>query len=152
MAGSRVVVDVKGTGEISKRLNRLIRKVDNPAKVLAEIGEFLTENTQERFETMQAPDGTPWEELSETTLERKERTDRILTESGTLAATINYQIANNELAVGSPMEYAAMHQFGGVTASDSMMPDQEIPARPFLGIAPFERKGIMDILNDYLES
>lgn len=152
MAGSFVQVQVRGKTQISQALNKLIQNTNNVEPALAEIGECLLESTQQRFVDMQAPDGTPWEELSETTLSRKNRTDRILTESGTLADTLNYQISNNELSLGSNMEYAAMHQFGGTTSPFSAFPNQEIPARPFLGIAPFERAEILDILNHHIEN
>ena len=152
MAGSFVQVQVRGKTQISQALNKLIKNTSNVEPALAEIGEYLLESTQQRFVDMQAPDGSPWEPLSETTLSRKNRTDRILTESGTLADTLNYQISNNELSLGSNMEYAAMHQFGGTTSPFSAFPNQEIPARPFLGIAPFERLEILDILNDHIEN
>lgn len=40
------------------------------------------------------------------------------------------------------MEYAATHQFG--------REGDGIPARPFLGLAQFERVEILDILRDHL--
>ncbi|GLX86366.1 phage morphogenesis protein [Thalassotalea loyana] len=152
MAGTFVDVQVRGDKAIVKRLNQISRKVDVLDAPLMEIGEYLLDNTQERFVSMQAPDGTPWEPLSETTLARKNRTDRILTESGTLADTLNYQLNATGLVLGSNMEYAAMHQFGGVTSSDSMMGEQEIPERAFLGVAPYEKVEILDILQSYLKA
>jgi phage gpG-like protein len=54
--------------------------------------------------------------LSSTTLARKSRTDCILTEEGTLADTLHYQLNSNGVAFGSNQEYAAMQQFGGTTS------------------------------------
>ncbi len=103
---------------------------------------------------MQAPDGTPWEPLSGTTLEIKAakgvRLDRILTDSGTLADTLHYQISSDTLSLGSNQEYAAMQQLGGITAPNSMIPSVEIPAREFLGIAPFEKDEVEAMVGDYL--
>ena len=152
MAGSFVSVEFRGQKTLAKELNRLLKKVDNQDSALNEIGNYLVESTEQRFDDMQAPDGQAWEPLSETTLSRKKRTDKILFEGGTLAETLTYQLNGNELQVGSNMEYAAMHQFGGTTSPFSMFPNQEIPARPFLGLAPFERDEIMDILHSHLSS
>lgn len=154
MAGTFITVDVKGERSIAKALNALVKRGGDLTPALGDIGEYLTESTQQRFIDQQASDGTPWEELSSTTLEQKikkgERTDRILTESGTLADALHYKLAKDSLEFGSNEEYAAMHQFGGVTSPFSMMPNQDIPARPFLGIAPFERVEIIDILQHHL--
>ncbi len=154
MAGTYIKVEARGRTAITKALNNLLKQSGNLTPALADIGEYLLESTQQRFIEQQAPDGAPWAELSSTTLERKikqgERTDRILTESGTLASSIHYQLGRNQLELGSNEEYAAMQQFGGITSAKSMMPGNEIPARPFLGIAPFERKVIIDILEHHL--
>ncbi|PKG73170.1 phage virion morphogenesis protein [Shewanella sp. GutCb] len=154
MAGTQIKVEAQGRTAISKALNNLLKQSGNLTPALADIGEYLLESTQQRFIDQQAPNGSPWAELSSTTVERKitegERTDRILTESGTLASSIHYQLGHNQLELGSNEEYAAMQQFGGVTSPFSMMPNQDIPARPFLGIAPFERAEIIDILQHHL--
>ena len=150
MAGTHIKVEAKGRTAITKALNNLLKQSGDLTPVLGEIGEYLLESTQQRFIDQQAPNGSPWAELSSTTLERKQRTDRILTESGTLADSLHYQLGRNQLALGSNEEYAAMHQFGGTTSPQSMMPNQEIVAREFLGIAPFERKEIINILQYHL--
>ncbi|WP_065204260.1 phage virion morphogenesis protein [Shewanella woodyi] len=154
MAGTRIQVDVKGGAKITTALNNLLKQSGDLTPVFGEIGEYLLESTQQRFIEQQAPDGTPWAELSSTTMERKvkqgERTDRILTESGTLASSLHYMLGLNQLELGSNEEYAAMHQFGGITSSKSMMQGNEIPARVYLGIAPFEREEIINILQYHL--
>jgi len=144
MAGSFISVDVRGQKKISQALNRLLKQGSDLEPAFRDIGEYLLESTQQRFVDQQAPDGEPWEPLSPKTLAKKKRQDRILTETGTLADTLNYQIGANQLMLGSNMEYAATHQFG--READG------IPARPFLGIAPFEQVEILDILRDHLNN
>ncbi|WDE07285.1 phage virion morphogenesis protein [Thalassomonas viridans] len=142
MAGSFASVDVRGGETIAKKINRLINQSGDLEPAFREIGEFLLETHQQRFIDMQAPEGEPWEPLAPQTLKKKKRQDRILTESGTLADTLNYQLSDNQLMFGSDKEYAATHQFGR----------DEIPARPFLGLAPFEQDEIIDILSDHLDN
>ncbi|MCG9755026.1 phage virion morphogenesis protein [Shewanella insulae] len=154
MAGSYIKVEYRGEKGIAKALNRLLKQGQNLAPVLGDIGEYLLPSTQQRFVDMQAPDGTPWEPLSGTTLDMKAakgaRLDRILTDSGTLADTLHYQISSDTLSLGSNQEYAAMQQLGGITAPNSMIPGVEIPAREFLGIAPFEKDEVEAMLGNYL--
>jgi len=142
MAGSFISVDVRGQKQIANALNHLLKQGSDLEPAFREIGEYLLESTQQRFIDQQAPDGEPWEPLSPKTLAKKKRQDRVLTETGTLADTLNYKIGANQLMLGSNLEYAATHQFG--READG------IPARPFLGIAPFERKEILVILQDHL--
>ncbi len=142
MAGSFISVDVLGTSTVAKELNKLIQQSSNLDPAFRDIGEYLLESTQQRFVDQQAPDGEPWEPLSPKTLAKKKRQDRVLTETGTLADTLNYQLGANQLQFGSNMEYAATHQFG--READGIV------ARPFLGIAPFEQKEILAILQDHL--
>ncbi|OUR89889.1 phage virion morphogenesis protein [Gammaproteobacteria bacterium 42_54_T18] len=142
MTGSFVSVDVRGQKQISQALDRLLRQGSDLEPAFRDIGEYLLESTQQRFVDQQAPDGEPWEPLSPNTLKKKKRPDRVLTETGTLVDTLNYQLGANQLMLGSNLEYAATHQFG--READG------IPARPFLGIAPFEQVEILDILRDHL--
>ncbi|PKG74230.1 phage virion morphogenesis protein [Shewanella sp. GutCb] len=154
MAGTHIKVEARGRTAITKALNNLLKQSGNLTPALGDIGEYLLESTQQRFIEQQAPNGSLWAELSSTTVERKikkgQRTDRILTESGTLADSLHYQIGRNQLELGSNQEYAAMQQFGGLTSAKSMMPNQEIVAREFLGVAPFEREEVMDIIAAHL--
>lgn len=144
MAGSFISVDVIGQKQVAQALNRLLKQGSNLDPVFRDIGEYLLESTQQRFIDQQAPDGEPWEPLSPKTLKKKKRQDRVLTETGTLVDTLNYQLGVNQLKFGSNREYAATHQFG--READG------IPARPFLGVAPFERNEILEILQDHLLS
>lgn len=150
MAGTAINVSVKGERVIAKALNGLLKQGSNLKPALADIGEYLLASTQQHFIDQQAPNGTPWTELSSSTVERKvkrgKRTDRILTEEGTLADTLHYQLTQDSLSLGSNEEYAAMQQFGGITSASSMMPGNKIPARPFLGLALFERDEVLDIV------
>jgi len=144
MAGAFIEVSVVGASAIANALNQLLQQSGNLNPALADIGEYLLDSTQQRFVDQQAPDGTPWDPVSPKTLKKKKRKDRVLTETGTLADTLNYQLGANQLMLGSNLEYAATHQFG--READG------IPARPFLGIAPFEQTEILAILQDHLLS
>lgn len=154
-------------GELSRRCNNL-----QPA--MQEIGEDIVASTKRRFATATAPDGTPWAPNStQTTIpfylgafggshkkdgtlskagEKRSAAKKPLTgDSKRLGTTINYQLdGTSGMRIGSPAEYAAMQQFGGVTSPNSMIPGKIIPARPFLGISEADKINILDIVGSYL--
>lgn len=154
-------------GELSRRCNNL-----QPA--MKEIGEDIAASTKRRFADAVAPDGTPWAANStETTIpfylgafggshkkdgtlskrgEARSAAKKPLTgETKALRTTINYQLdGTSGVRIGSPMVYAAMQQFGGVTSSASMIPGKIIPARPFFGISEEDKANILDIVGSYL--
>ena len=145
MAGSFISIDVIGEGDITNALNRLIKQGQSLKPAFRDIGEHLLESHEQRFKDQQAPDGTPWELLSVNTIEQKalsNQSEKILRGYGTLADTLNYQISKNQLQFGSPLEYAATHQFGRDKAN--------IPARPFLGLSSDDEVEVLDILRSHL--
>lgn len=171
--------------EVQSALRGLINATGNPGPALKAIGEILAESTKRRFETSTGPDGQRWPENSPVTLLghlssfkgsfNKKRTPtggRNLSASGirrlagkkpligetkSLSTLINYQVHGNELVVGSPMEYAAVQQFGakrgqfGKTRRGAPIPWGDIPARPFLGVSIQDRQDILDILREGLD-
>ena len=150
MAGDSYSIKVEGQERIIEEFNRLIKQSNDLTPVFRDIGEYLIESTQQRFVEQKSPDGEAWQPLSELSLSRKTRKDKILTESGTLADTLTYQISGDELLFGSNLEYAAMHQFGGITSPKSMFPNKEIPARPFLGISDEDEEEILALITEHI--
>ncbi|MDO5087983.1 MAG: phage virion morphogenesis protein [Comamonadaceae bacterium] len=78
-------------------------------------------------------------------------------ETGALARTINYRVSGErEVRVGSPMVYAAAHQYGarqgsfGRTRRGGPIPWGTIPARPFLGLSATDQAQIVQLVRSYL--
>jgi phage virion morphogenesis protein len=148
------------SSEVQAALQRLIASTTNPRPALLAIGETLTETTKHRFASKTDPDGNRWEDNSDVTqwalkklpaggYEMKGRNDPLV-DHGALGNTITYQLLGNDgVMIGSPMEYAAMMQFGG---SKSEFPQLwgDIPARPFLGISEEDKTEILRIIENYL--
>jgi phage virion morphogenesis protein len=134
---------------ILAKLNELLQKTGDVSPALRKIGETLKESTQKRFESTTAPDGTAWASNKPSTLEHKNGS-RPLTDGGTLGDTIDYQIrGTDELLIGSPMEQAAMMQFGG-TKSEFPNLWGDIEGRAFLGISDEDETDILNILEHHL--
>lgn len=134
-------------------LQSLQQAAGNLRPALREIGEDLKESTQQRFGTYTGPDGVMWEANSDVTYDRKaDRSGIPLTDHGTLGNTIAYQLLGNDgVQIGSPMEYAAMMQFGGTKAEFPNLWG-DIPARPFLGISAEDEAHVLDIIRQHLEN
>ncbi|EPR4994858.1 phage virion morphogenesis protein [Vibrio navarrensis] len=150
MAGVRYSVRVNDA-EVQEALNQLIKRGADLTPAMANIGEELLISHDQRFRDQKSPDGVPWAPLSETTKALKTKNvDTILVLNHVLSGTLNYQASSDNLLFGSPLEYAATHQFGRTTSPNSMIPNKEIPARPFLGVDESDRDMILDTLSDYL--
>ena len=147
MAGVNLAAQLSGVSELVDTLNQLMNKTRDLQPALSQVGEYLLESHQSRFQLEVAPDGTPWAPLSPETLARKKGEDRILQDHGTLRDTLSYEATASELLFGSNLEYAATHQFG--------REEDGIVARPFIGITdgPWQDSvEILGILRDHLIS
>lgn len=71
--------------------------------------------------------------------------------SGSLAQEFYHHLIPGGVEVGSPMKYAAMQQFGGTKARWPQLWG-DIPARPFLGLSDDDRRTVLEILRDHLET
>ena len=116
--------------ELWEYYNRL-----NKAPLATAIGEAAVGIVQDNFEAEGRPE--KWAPLSDSWLKEKTALGKapagILRLYGHLESSIEYEISNNEINVGTNVEYASLHQFGGISKQEN-----EIPARPFLVIPDSE--------------
>ncbi|MBN26267.1 MAG: phage virion morphogenesis protein [Alteromonadaceae bacterium] len=138
MAGSFIKVELTNEKPLINLLTSYIKQGQSLEPALAEIGEYLIESHQERFQLEVEPDGTPWEPLSPKTIKQKGGDDRILQSSDTMRDQLAYQLSGNELEFGSNLEYAATHQFG--READGIV------ARPFIGLATGQWNDVDEIV------
>jgi len=121
---------------------RELGKVDR-AQLLSDISEMVITETLLNFDDEKAPDGTPW-----TPSERGLIEGKTLQDYGHLRDSITYILDINADAteIGSNMEYAAIHQFGGQAGRNKSV---EIEARSYLGITPDMQTEIGDMAIQY---
>lgn len=128
--------------EVLAALQRLVGASLEPA--FRDIGEYLINSTQERFERQESPDGTPWAPLSPKYQARKRKNrDRILVLEGYLRDLLRYQAGPVQVELGTDRIQGVTHQFGRDEAN--------IPARPFLRLSDDDRREVLAILADHLE-
>ncbi|HQU16637.1 MAG TPA: phage virion morphogenesis protein [Gammaproteobacteria bacterium] len=140
--------------------------------VLRAIGVGLVKTTQERFEDGRDPWGRSWAPLNPAYQEVK-RGPKILQEAGMgggLMGSLTFATTGSRVTVGSNKVYAAIHQFGGtirpVNAKALVFrlgngkggkkgrvvhaKSVTIPARPYLGFGPMDRREVMDVLDVFI--
>lgn len=110
MAGVKVTV----TSDIEDKLQGLVAGIEHPAPMFAIMNEYLGKITRARFTSQSAPDGSPWQALSEKYKARKKKNKNlILTLNKHLRGTFRGVVDDSGLEFGTDRIYAEIHQFGG---------------------------------------
>ncbi len=151
MAGASIKIESEGFAKVIDIIQDIAAKSGKLEPVMADIGEQLLLSHQERNAKAEAPDGTAWAALSETTQQLKPRhQNNPLRLNDILLNQLLYVADDTGLEFGSNMIYAAMQHFGGVTSPNSMIPNKEIVARPFIGMTTEDEQLALDTVEDYL--
>ncbi len=135
--------------DFHNEFDAMLRRIKNPATLMAGIAQELVAEAEEQFETESGPSGK-WDELKISTIERRRKTQnwpgKILQVKGYLASSLHGFHSSHEAGVragsGPSKNYAAIHQLGGDAGRGHKA---KIPARPFL---PFILKGKQAVLSD----
>lgn len=148
--GVSLQVDLSGISKIQQLIANMQRKFSPAKPLLLAIAAQLRATTQDRFTTKKTPDGKAWTSS--------------LVKSGDLRKKIDIA-ANNDMArVGSNLEYAAIHQLGGVIKPKKakvlaftiggqkvFSKKVKINANPYLGISESDEAAIYEIVKDFYE-
>jgi phage virion morphogenesis protein len=128
---------------LSARISALDNsRMDNA--LLEAAGAEVETQTRRRIQSEKtAPDGTQWAAWSPRYAKTRHGGQSLLQSGDYLLDSINYQVLNKRVVVGSHRIYAATQQVG----DDS----RNIPARPFLGLSTENEEDLQAILLDTLE-
>jgi len=98
------------------QLGQLVDRMDNPIGFYKNVGEHLLNSISDNFERETSPDGVPWQRLKDRTIRERDKRRltpiRILRARGRLAGSFSATATATEARIGTPIEYAAAHQFG----------------------------------------
>lgn len=149
MAGFSIDMRIDDLG-VKAFMARIAKGAHDMEPAMKNIGEYMINRTQERFDEEKSPEGIKWAPLAALTyaasFHHKKFTKRgaltkgitnyimmrkILTRSGQLRKSITYKTNDHSVTIGTNKVYAAIQQFGGETGRGHKV---RIPARPYLGI------------------
>lgn len=114
--------------EIQQELKKLQSNLTNTKPLLSQIGYTLIDQVEENFEE-ESFFGKKWTPSKRA----KKEGEKTLQDTAHLASSIDFEVSGNTLTVGTNVEYAPIHQFGGKAGRGRKA---IIEARPFLPIAP----------------
>ena len=146
-------------------LGSLVQAVDRLAHPeawqagLEDIGAGMETLVRRRFETGVGPDGTPWPP----SLRAIEEHGQTLVDTARLLSSITNRVDTDEVAVGTNVIYAGIHQFGGnivpktaraliFRIGERLVMTQKVsmPARPFVGMGPDEERLVTETIHDIM--
>ena len=145
MAGVTLTQDTKGLEDLAERLNQLASA--DYDDLLEQIGSTVESQTRRRLsEEKEAPDGSPWEPLSNDWAARKSQRSSggMLEYQGHLLDSIAYQVTGDEVEIGTGLIYGAIHQLGGESVG------KPIPARPYLGLSSDNENELNEVIEAWL--
>lgn len=142
---------------VAGALARVAAALTDLSPLMEEIGATLADQTDERFRTGTAPDGTLWAPRSPVTMANyARRGDKpgprpLIGASRRLSTTIHYQAGADSVEIGSAAVQAAVMQFGAAkSAFGPRTPWGDIPARPFIGLSEANRSDILGTIDEWL--
>lgn len=109
MAGASAIIAIDGSA-LQTALDRLVDYGENPGPILDEIGGAMVQRTQERFERGEGPGGAKWQPSQRALAEG----GKTLIDTARLMQSITHRVTAEGVEWGTNVEYAAIHQFGGV--------------------------------------
>jgi len=122
MTGIRNTISVEDS-EVNAALARVEAVGGDTSALMREVAGAMLFSVQRRFETESAPDGSKWPAHSPRTAKaranRKTRgnapiTPKLLRDTNRLFKSIAAEASSSEAAVGTNLDYARIHQEGGV--------------------------------------
>jgi len=151
-------------GPSRQTLKRAADLLGDMTPVFQTIGDYLIEETRERFRTGTAPDGSKWAPKSQTTLERYKKLgyggsamSKVLYARGALSETVQRSTTKDSVTIGSNQIYSRVMQEGaakgafGRTSKGGPIPWGRIPARIWLGLNAENEQAIIDIAEEAIE-
>jgi len=120
MTGISIEVELREAQDV---LADILRRMGHRRPFYKSVGERLMSSTKDRFREETDPDGAPWKPLAKATIKArisKRQIPLTILRSNTrgkkgssLAGSINVRMSEEDVRIGSPLDYAAIHQLGG---------------------------------------
>jgi phage virion morphogenesis protein len=157
MTGFQIEVDDR---RLSRQLGKLAKVLGDLSPEMELIGNEILERARQSFDDEADPWDKKWRPLAPSTVAARQRKAKklgltgtgglqILRDTGALLASLNMTSDKDSVTIGSPLEYAAIHQFGGMAGRGRSV---RIPKRSYFPVdiggrlAPKMAERLMKIL------
>jgi len=181
MAQIALQVQAQGFQEIGEAIRRLVANLQSPKGLMSAIGKMVVSQTKRRFQAHSDPEGKAWPPKLPIFAAWEGGKNIPLTYTGALMQSIVHREPDDlTTEIGSPLPYAARHQFGGPGSKPApfwILPepgaaDKGLPAgklvlrqtpgarlifmninirpRPFLGLGDRDMPAILEVVQAYL--
>jgi len=142
VSGAAISVNLLEDKRLARRIDRLAELPLLP--LLESIGAEVVSQTQRRIAVDKAsPSGQAWPEWSAEYAETRHSGQSLLQGENHLVNSMTFQTMGDSVLVGSPLVYAATHQYGDE--------DRGIPQREYLGLEGVDLDDVVGLIEDYLE-
>lgn len=158
---------VFNTSPVVEALRAAEARLDDMTPTYEEIGEYMIEQTKERFRLGVSPDGTKWAPKRPATLARYAAhgdgnlPNPLIGPSRRLSNEIHRFASPSGVEIGSALEYSAVHQNGALKGkfgrthrkgfeAGQPIPWGNIPARVWLGLSEENERTLIEIAEDYV--
>jgi phage virion morphogenesis protein len=143
----QVTSDTRGLNRLAAAINGLA-DADRHA-LLDSLGALGVSQTQHRIAVEKtAPDGSAWAPLNPDYAAKKRGSGGILELEGDLLTSIDHQVGDGYVAWGTPLEYGALHQLGGMP--DMAPGPAAVEAREYLGLSDGNVDEMQYAIDDWL--
>lgn len=142
----QITIDDK---KVTAYFKQLQQHGQNPSPLLKQLGAIIADAIDENFEQQGRPS---WQPLRASTL--KQRTKKgyngpILQRTGKLRRSITRKITATYVTVGTNLDYAAIHNFGGPTGKNHSV---NMPRREFINLTTLDLEDIEKTAANYFDN
>jgi len=142
--GLRYTVDASGADALERQLAHLLKRMGDLFPLMRIISGYLRDETRQRFEDGEAPDGSKWK----TSIRAQVTGGQTLVDRGILRDSITDAATRDSAIVRTKAARALVFQLAG--SGWKTVKQVVMPARPIFGLSAASPGEIGGIINDYL--
>ena len=127
-------ITAKGNKQVQNKLAKLAKGIGNKRPVLKRIGVALVKQVNEHFQKQGNEQGG-WAPTV--------RGGQILRDTGNLAGSFVFEVKDDSVQVGSPVDYSEWHEYG--------VPERNLPVRRMLPLPKTATRIAEEIIKKYIK-
>ena len=152
MAGAILEVRGEELTKLNARLGTFFARVKKPAEGMKVLASTLVSQTKGRIlDERSSPEGVAWAGWSKKYAKTRHGNHKLLQAEGNLWKDLSPDHGDDFAQAYTSMIYGRIHQAGS-PATDKNGRDQNIPARPYLGLSPDNAAELESVFSAWVEA